>query len=78
LCIDDDSSVLIGQSDDKNVIEFSVMECEDGTHPTDSDMKMWKDGKVDLWLCNYSATVKRVVAEDDFDVEEELKRESGK
>ena len=59
--IDSREDVLIDPcEDDASRIDFQVYEDSEGIPASKNDFDLWKQGKMRLWLCNYSTRVNSV------------------
>jgi hypothetical protein len=60
----DIDNVFISEDDDNNItlIGYNRLENSQGDEPTDREIKLWKEGKQNLFLCDYTFSIeKRII-----------------
>ena len=53
-------NVLINSCDEIGRVDIQVLETDNGTEATASELKAWKAGKLRLWHCTYTVNVEEV------------------
>ncbi len=56
-----DDAIELDACDEPGRVDVAMMECEDGTLPSNDELAQWKEGKRRLWYVVYTFRVVKIV-----------------
>lgn len=60
LCIMDESAILLDSCEEPGRVDFQVCEDVDGVPANDYDIQQWKEGRMRLYHCTYTAYISHI------------------
>lgn len=59
----DEDAILLDACEEEGRVDIQVLETEESYPPSPAQLQAWKEGKLKLWLCDYSFQIEKVSRE---------------